>query len=120
MIEEDTLPQNGANGAILFDPLITNDDCHWPQWQWGAPLAPLGLLPMDCHWHHFLSPLAQMTPIARVPNRNNTFAFSSVQLNPRRLQSITGSLLRNGTSNYLLIEVRRSVSRLGGHGDKCQ
>ena len=43
-------------------PLITNGDRHWCQWRWGAPLAslrPPPLEPMDRHWHHFLSPLAQ-------------------------------------------------------------
>ena len=46
--------------------------------------------------------------------------FSSVQLNPGRLQSVTGSLLRSWTSNNLT-EVRRSApfSR-GCHGDSLR
>ena len=46
--------------------------------------------------------------------------FSSVQLNPGRLQSVTGSLLRSWTSNFLT-EVRRSApfSR-GCHGDSLR
>ena len=62
-------------------PLITNgdrrigakSDRHWCQWRWGAPLVPLRpspLQPMDCHWHHFLSPLA---PMARAQNRYDPF-----------------------------------------------
>ena len=27
-----TSPRNGANGAILIDPLVTNGDRHWRKW----------------------------------------------------------------------------------------
>ena len=60
--------------------ISANGDRHWRQWRWGAPLAtvdPSPLAPMDRHEHHFLSPLVQMAPMARIPNRNDTFALSA-------------------------------------------
>ena len=70
-------PRNGANGAILIDPLITNDHRHWRQWRWGAPLAPLGPLPLAS----FLSPLAQMAPMARITSLNDNLIMLQTNSN---------------------------------------
>ena len=57
-------------------PLVTNGDRHWGQWGLGAPLVPFRpspLEPIDCHWHHLLSPLAPMASMARTQDRYDPF-----------------------------------------------
>ena len=58
---EDTSPRNGANGAILIAPLVTNGDRHWCQW-W-SPLVPMVIVIStngDRHWYQWWSSSAPM------------------------------------------------------------
>ena len=75
-------PRNGANIAILFDPLISNEDRHWRQcWSSLAPMAmgyaigAIWSITIGANGLPLAPFLSQMAPIARITNRYDTFTL---------------------------------------------